>query len=119
MICAELATLRLFQTGQQAQQCGFAAAAWTQQRDEFAGFHRQRDLIEHGEWSGLAVEGVADAADLDRNAGRLVAFIGRERRCDSGHHRTIPFCQASALSRTRNNSRIAPENSSDMTISAA
>ena len=49
LVHEDAARVRAFQSGDQAQYGGFAAAAGAQQRDEFAGSNGEVDPIEHGE----------------------------------------------------------------------
>ena len=56
----------------------------------------------------------ANGSHAVAGSGRQLLFGDRER-----YHLTTPFCQTSKRSRVLNNSVIAPEHNSDITISAA
>ncbi|MGY3104573.1 hypothetical protein ACVWW7_001200 [Bradyrhizobium sp. LM6.9] len=88
-----------------------------EQRDELARLHGDADVAEHRQLGTVDVEGVADLLDVERGTcGRVSVDFGQ---CSCGYHFTVPFCQTSRRSRIANNSVIAPEQSSDITISAA
>ena len=108
---------RRFEACDQTQQGRLAAAGRAEQRDEFAGLDGDADLAEHRQLDTVNVEGVADLLDVERGTGRGVSGDFGER--GRGYHFTVPFCQTSRRSRIANSSVIAPEQSSDITISAA
>ena len=115
-VLAQRAGARRLQPRDQPQQGRLAAAGWAEQRDELAGLDAEADIVQHRQHGAVDVEGMADALDVERSAGSrsVIAFGKRER-----YHFTTPFCQTSNRSRVRNSSVIAPEHSSDITISAA
>ena len=66
--------------------------------------------------AALDIERVSHSFDIERGAdGGVRNRFGKCMR----YHLTTPFCQTSRRSRVRNNSVIAPEHNSDITISAA
>ena len=107
----------LVEAGDEPQQGRLAAAGGAEQRDELAGLDGDADVAEHRQLDAVDVEGVADLLDVERGAGgRMSVDFGQ---CSCGYHFTVPFCQTSRRSRIENSSVIAPEQSSDITISAA
>ena len=73
-------------------------------------------VIEDRQDVAVDVEGVADAFDIECGPDSGISDrFGKGMR----YHLTTPFCQISRRSRVRNSSVIAPEQSSDITISAA
>ncbi len=107
---------RLLQPRDQPQQGRLAAAGRTEQRDELAGRDREADIVEHRQGRTVDIEGVANALDIEFGPD---GGIGDRLGCGLHYHLTTPFCQTSRRSRVRNSSVIAPEQSSDITISAA
>ena len=107
-------SIRKIEARDEAQQCGLAAAGGPEQGDEFAGLDLEVHILQHRQRGAVDIEGVADMGDVERSAGARVLFGNSER-----YHLTTPFCQTSRRSRARNNSVIAPEQSSDITMSAA
>ena len=101
--------MRPLQSGDQAEQGGLAAAAWPQQRDEFAGSDGKIDRIEHRQRLPMKIELMVDHRQPDRRA----------THCGGHYHRSRPFCQDSSRSRRRNSSVIRPLHISAITISAA
>jgi hypothetical protein len=104
----------LLEPGDEAQQRGLAAAGRTEQRDKFPGLDGDADVAQHRQLGAVDVEGEADLLDVERGAG---GGIGDD--LGGGYHLTVPFCQTKRRSRIENSSVIAPEQSSDITISAA
>ena len=47
-----------FQSGDNAQQCGFTRTGWPQQGDQFAGFNLQVDVVQRLELAELFVDSV-------------------------------------------------------------
>ncbi len=71
---------------------------------------------------GVALDiGAAREVRVTRGFDRRVgaACGGRRGQRGGAHHLTVPFCQASARSRSANSRVMRPENSRAMTISAA
>ena len=101
--------MRPLQSGNQAKQCGLAAAARPQQRDEFAGPDGKVDRIQHRQRLAMKIELMADHRQPDR----------RTAQAGGRYHRSRPFCQDSSRSRRRNSSVITPLHISAITISAA
>lgn len=62
----------LFESGYQAQQCGFATARWTQQGKKFVGLNVCRDVIESSDGVVAAAEYFHDIADTERLSGSRV-----------------------------------------------
>ena len=80
------------------------------------GLTLKADVVEHRQHGAIDIEGMTDALDIERSAGRgRCNALGDRQR----YHLTTPFCQTSSRSRVQNSSVIAPEHSSDITISAA
>ena len=107
---------RWFQSCDETQQCGLAAAAGTEQCHELARAGEDVDAIEHRQVLSVHVEVVAEANRLDRQATDRVGRGGLGLR---DYHRSRPFCHASSRSRRRNSRVIRPLHISAMTISAA
>ncbi len=107
---------RRFQSRDQTQQRGLAAAARSEQCHELAGAGEDVDAIEHRQMLSVHIEVVAQADRLDRQATDSVG-CGMLRLRD--YHRSRPFCHASSRSRRRNSRVIRPLHISAITISAA
>jgi len=83
---------RPFQSRDQPQQRGLAAAGGTQQRDEFAGFNNEAYIFQDREHGTVNVECMADVLDVERGTG---GWISNGLGDDVGYHLTTPFCQTS------------------------
>ena len=116
LVLAERAQPWTVEAGDQPQECRLAAARWPEQRDELSRLDLQADIIQHRQIEAIDIEGMADTLDVERRAdGRIGVWFGDGMR----YHLTTPFCQTSNRSRARNSRVMAPEQSSDITISAA
>ena len=115
-VLAQHAGSRRLKSRDQTQQGRLAATGRPQQRDELAGLDAEIHIVEHRKHAAVDVEGVADVFDLERGAD---GGVGNRFDIGMRYHLTTPFCQISNRSRVRNNSVIAPEHNSDITISAA
>src|SRR3954447_10662591 len=133
LVLAQRSGPGLVEACDEAQQRGLAAAGGTEQRNELARLDGDADVAEHRQLGAGDVEGVADLSgartappaggagrgplDVERGArGRVSVDFSQ---CSCGYHFTVPFCQTSRRSRIANSSVIAPEQSNDITISAA
>lgn len=116
LVLPQPSCLGLVEPGDEPEQGRLAAARGPQQRNELAGLDRDADVAQHRQLGPVDVEGVADLLDVERGAGgRMRDRFGKS----CGYHLTVPFCQTRRRSRIANSSVIAPEQSSDITISAA
>ena len=116
IVLAQHPATRRFQSRDQPQQCRLAAAGGTEQSNEFARLDRETDVFQDRQRDAIDIEFMADMLDIEfGTGGRICDHLGGRMR----YHLTTPLCQTSKRSRVRNRSVMAPEHSSDITMSAA
>ncbi|MNZ33319.1 hypothetical protein D3C78_506640 [compost metagenome] len=108
----QTAAVGRLQTGDQTQQGRLAATGRPQQRDELPRRHVQVDVLQHRQAFAVDLERMGQSAHFQVQPHSIQLSLHR-------YHCTVPFCQASRRSRSRNSPLISPEQSSAISSSAA